>query len=135
MWWVLEAHSTCAALVGLCTAHHHAVGLHLEGTSTSWCPHAGFPLTDSKLAGAYAVLSAHDPASINWAAFNQVPTLAILMGGRALPDIVEQLMANGWQGTTPVSFCLQYWRQQLQITSLAALMCHDMHFCCRQHHA
>jgi hypothetical protein len=64
---------------------------------------AGFPLTDAKLAGAYAVVSAHDAASVDWAAFRAIPTLVILMGGRALPLIVQQLQATGWADDTPVS--------------------------------
>jgi siroheme synthase len=64
---------------------------------------AGFPLTDAKLAGAYAVVSAHDTASVDWAAFRAIPTLVILMGGRALPLIVQQLQATGWADDTHVS--------------------------------
>lgn len=62
----------------------------------------GLPLTDAELGGAYAVLSGHDPAAVDWAAFALVPTLVILMGGRALPRIVTQLTATGWASDTPV---------------------------------
>jgi siroheme synthase len=64
---------------------------------------AGFPLTDAQLAGAYAVVSAHDAGSVDWAAFSAIPSLVILMGGRALPLIVQQLQATGWPENTPVS--------------------------------
>lgn len=67
------------------------------------CLPAGLPLTDAKLAGAYAVVSAHDAAAVDWAAFSDIPTLVILMGGRALPLIVQLLQATGWPDSTPVS--------------------------------
>ena len=56
---------------------------------------AGIPLTDRELSRCFAVLSAHDPSALNWQALAQIDTLVILMGGRNLAEIVEQLQANG----------------------------------------
>lgn len=64
---------------------------------------AGFPLTDTRLAGAYAVISGHDAANISWAAYQHIPTLVVLMGGRQLGVIAQQLMATGWAPDVPVS--------------------------------
>lgn len=75
-----------------------------------WLLLAGLPLTDSRLSGAYAVLTANDPDSVNWDAYRHIPTLVILMGARALPIIVHKLQGTGWRATTPVSnfmTCLQ----------------------------
>ncbi|KAF6262537.1 tetrapyrrole methylase [Scenedesmus sp. NREL 46B-D3] len=72
-------------------------------TATAAAVLAGLPLTDAKLAGAYAVLSAHDAGCMDWAAVKAVPTLVILMGGRALALIVQQLQATGWPDDTPVA--------------------------------
>lgn len=72
-----------------------------------WCllgTPAGFPLTDTQLAGAYAVVSGHDAAAVDWLAFRHIPTLVVLMAGTQLPAIVEQLQATGWDPSTPVSF-------------------------------
>eukprot|EP00879_Flechtneria_rotunda_P028855 GHRR01031087.1.p1 GENE.GHRR01031087.1~~GHRR01031087.1.p1 ORF type:complete len:294 (+),score=97.03 GHRR01031087.1:483-1364(+) len=68
---------------------------------------AGLPLTDVNLAAAYAVVSAHNAANINWAAFRHIPTLVVLMGGRSLPVITKQLQATDWQPTTPVAVVRQ----------------------------
>lgn len=63
----------------------------------------GFPLTDTRLAGAYAVISGHDAANIDWSAYQHIPTLVVLMGGRQLGVIAQQLMAIGWAPDVPVS--------------------------------
>lgn len=64
---------------------------------------AGIPLTDRQLSRCFAVLSAHEPESLNWQALAQIDTLAILMGGRNLGEIVRQLQANGRSPTEPVA--------------------------------
>lgn len=66
------------------------------------CLPAGLPLSDTVLAGSYAVVSGHDAASINWAAFQHIPTLVVLMGGRQLGVIAEKLQETGWPADTPV---------------------------------
>lgn len=64
---------------------------------------AGFPLTDMQLAGAYAVISGHDAAAIDWSAYQLIPTLVVLMGGRQLGVIAQQLQQTGWSADTPVT--------------------------------
>ena len=55
----------------------------------------GFPLTDASLGGtSFAVVSGHDVEGTDWGAFSQVPTLVILMAGRALPAIVDKLLTS-----------------------------------------
>ncbi len=66
--------------------------------------HAGFPLTDAQLGRSFAVTSAHDPGSIDWAAFRGVDTLVLLMSGRSLPAIVDGLVSSGWSPDTPVRY-------------------------------
>lgn len=63
---------------------------------------AGFPLTDTQLAGAYAVISGHDAGSLDWSAYAHIPTLVVLMGGRQLLVIAQQLQQTGWPADTPV---------------------------------
>jgi siroheme synthase len=64
---------------------------------------AGFPLTDTQLAGSYAVISGHAAGAIDWAAYQHIPTLVVLMGGRQLGVIAQQLQQTGWPDDTPVS--------------------------------
>ncbi|WIA09267.1 hypothetical protein OEZ85_008675 [Tetradesmus obliquus] len=92
--------SEAAALSAAGCAYELVPGV---STATAAAVLAGLPLTDAKLAGAYAVVSAHDAAAVDWAAFSDIPTLVILMGGRALPLIVQLLQATGWPDSTPVA--------------------------------
>ncbi|WP_017304607.1 uroporphyrinogen-III C-methyltransferase [Spirulina subsalsa] len=64
---------------------------------------AGIPLTDKHLSGCFAVLSAHAPHTLNWQALAQIDTLVLLMGGRNLPQIVEQLKNQGKFPSHPVA--------------------------------
>ncbi len=66
------------------------------------CLHAGFPLTDTHVGRSFAVTSAHDPGSIEWAAFRGIDTLVLLMSGRSLSAAVQALLAAGWSPDTPV---------------------------------
>jgi len=68
---------------------------------------AGLPLTDTQLAGSYAVISGHDAAGVDWATYRHIPTLVVLMGGRQLGVIAQQLQATGWSDDTPVRGCLR----------------------------
>jgi uroporphyrinogen III methyltransferase/synthase len=56
---------------------------------------AGIPLTEKDSGRAFTVLSAHDPDVLDWPALARIDTLVILMGGRALPRIVRELLATG----------------------------------------
>lgn len=71
-------------------------------TSHVPCSQPGFPLTDLQLSPSFAVVSGHDVAGTDWPALSRVSTLVVLMGGAALPKIVEQLKSTGWQPDTPV---------------------------------
>lgn len=66
------------------------------------CCFPGFPLTDAALSTSFAVVSGHAPDTIDWSAFTLVPTLVVLMGGRALPVIVSKLVEAGKAPNTPV---------------------------------
>jgi uroporphyrinogen III methyltransferase / synthase len=63
---------------------------------------ASIPLTDLALSRSFTVLSAHEPATLDWATLARLDTLVILMGARALPEIVQQLQARGKSGETPI---------------------------------
>jgi len=64
---------------------------------------AGIPLTDPVLSQCFAVLSAHDPATLDWQTLAQIDTLAILMGTRHLPEIIHQLQQQGRSPQTPIA--------------------------------
>ncbi|HAX77409.1 MAG TPA: uroporphyrinogen-III C-methyltransferase [Cyanobacteria bacterium UBA11372] len=81
---------------------------------------AGIPLTDPVLSRCFAVLSAHEPAELDWEALSRIDTLVILMGGRNLSEIVRQLHRAGRSLQTPVAvirYCghpqQQIWTAQL----------------------
>ncbi|NET39588.1 MAG: uroporphyrinogen-III C-methyltransferase [Cyanothece sp. SIO1E1] len=64
---------------------------------------AGIPLTDPVLSRCFAVFTAHELDALNWQALAQIETLVILMGGRALPAIVDQLIHQGKWSQTPIA--------------------------------
>ncbi len=53
---------------------------------------AGIPLTDKNLSCCFTVLSGHQPEKLDWMALAGIDTLVILMGGRSLKIIVENLI-------------------------------------------
>ena len=55
----------------------------------------GIPLTDRELGRHFSVTSAHDPNSIDFAAFAGIDTCVFLMVGRTLPIVVESLTREG----------------------------------------
>jgi uroporphyrin-III C-methyltransferase len=62
----------------------------------------GIPLTDRELGRHFSVTSAHDPNSIDFAAFAGIDTCVFLMVGRTLPIVVESLTREGNKSpTTP----------------------------------
>jgi uroporphyrinogen III methyltransferase/synthase len=63
----------------------------------------GIPLTDPAFSRCFAVLSAHDPAAIDWQTIARLETLVILMGGQALPEIVQRLQQAGKSAQTPIA--------------------------------
>ncbi|PSN17069.1 uroporphyrinogen-III C-methyltransferase [filamentous cyanobacterium CCP5] len=64
---------------------------------------AGIPLTDGALSSGFAVVTAHNPDLLDWPALARMPTLVILMGGRALGEICRQLIDHGKRPDTPVA--------------------------------
>ncbi|MBW4543549.1 MAG: uroporphyrinogen-III C-methyltransferase [Symplocastrum torsivum CPER-KK1] len=64
---------------------------------------AGIPLTDSVLSRCFAVVSAHEPGELDWEALARLDTLAILMGGRYLDEIVQQLQRHGRSHSSPIA--------------------------------
>ncbi|MGD1920820.1 MAG: uroporphyrinogen-III C-methyltransferase, partial [Pleurocapsa sp.] len=53
---------------------------------------AGIPLTDKYLSRCCAILSGHQPQQLDWSALAAIDTLVILMGGRSLKIIIENLI-------------------------------------------
>ncbi len=76
---------------------------------------AGIPLTDKDLSRCFAVLSAHEPALLDWSALARIDTLVILMGGKNLPEIVRQLQANGRSLDESVAIIRQAGHPQQQV--------------------
>eukprot|EP00198_Chlamydomonas_reinhardtii_P003630 XP_001692966.1 uroporphyrinogen-III synthase [Chlamydomonas reinhardtii] len=65
---------------------------------------AGVPLTHVSLSPSFTVVSGHDVAGTDWAAFRGLPTLVVLMAGRNLGQIARRLVQDaGWAPDTPVS--------------------------------
>lgn len=64
---------------------------------------ANIPLTDPVLSRTFTVITAHEPERLNWQALAQLDTLVILMGGKHLPLIVEQLRHQGKSEETPIA--------------------------------
>jgi siroheme synthase len=67
---------------------------------------AGFPLTDKALSTSTAVLSAHSPDSIRWAALRSaVDTVVLLMTGKTFVAVLAGALGAGWPPETPVRNC------------------------------
>ena len=64
---------------------------------------AGIPLTDNVLSRCFAVCTAHEPESLNWEALASLETLVILMGGKNLPEIIQQLIKYRKSHSTPIA--------------------------------
>ncbi|OUC16473.1 MAG: uroporphyrinogen-III C-methyltransferase [Alkalinema sp. CACIAM 70d] len=65
--------------------------------------YAGIPLTDLVLSRCFAILSAHDPDALDWATLVNLETLVVLMGGRHLATIVEQLIHHDKPSNTAIA--------------------------------
>jgi uroporphyrin-III C-methyltransferase len=85
---------------------------------------ANIPLTDPVLSRCFAVLTAHEPERLNWEALSQLDTLVILMGGKHLPLIVEELQRQGKSKET--SIAIVRWaghaNQEVWISTLAEIL-------------
>jgi uroporphyrin-III C-methyltransferase/precorrin-2 dehydrogenase/sirohydrochlorin ferrochelatase len=70
---------------------------------------AGIPVTHRALASGFAVVTGHEcgapdeESGLDWGALARMPTLVVLMGLRALPDVVARLAAGGLASDTPVA--------------------------------
>jgi uroporphyrin-III C-methyltransferase len=67
---------------------------------------AGIPVTHRRLASAFAVVTGHECkglSDLDWEALARIPTLVVLMGLRALPEIAARLLAQGTRPETPAA--------------------------------
>ncbi|AFZ42636.1 uroporphyrinogen-III C-methyltransferase [Halothece sp. PCC 7418] len=64
---------------------------------------AGIPLTDKVLSRSFSVVTAHEPETLDWNVLARMDTLVILMGGRNLAMITEQLIAEGKASSCPIA--------------------------------
>ena len=56
---------------------------------------SGIPLTDKNLSRCFAVVSGHQPEQLDWSALSKIDTIVILMGGRSIEAIVQNLITHG----------------------------------------
>src|SRR5438874_4433941 len=67
---------------------------------------AGIPVTHRRVASGFAVVAGHEcdgRSDLDWEALARLPTLVVLMGLSALPDIVARLRAQGAAPDTPAA--------------------------------
>jgi len=67
---------------------------------------AGIPVTHRRLASAFAVVTGHEcegVSNVDWEALARVPTLVVLMGLSALPEIIARLLEHGADPDTPAA--------------------------------
>ncbi len=67
---------------------------------------AGIPVTHRRLASAFAVVTGHECDSVSnldWEALARVPTLVVLMGLSALPEIAARMVEHGADPDTPAA--------------------------------
>ena len=82
---------------------------------------AGIPLTEKHLGRCFAVLTGHDPTSLDWSALARIDTLVILMGSRTLAAITSNLLQAGRPPQDPMAIIHQggYPDQQIWWGTLA----------------
>ena len=76
---------------------------------------ASIPLTDLALSKSFTVLSAHDPEILDWQTFARLDTLVILMGAKALPEIVQLLVRQGKSTNTAIAIIRSAGQPEQQI--------------------
>jgi uroporphyrinogen III methyltransferase / synthase len=64
---------------------------------------ASIPLTDLALSKSFTVLSGHDPDILDWQTLSRLDTLVILMGAKALPEIIQLLVRQGKSTGTAIA--------------------------------
>ena len=62
-----------------------------------------FPISDAVISRCFAVFSAHQPDILDWEALSRLDTLVLLMGGKHLREIVDQLIKYGKDKSTPIA--------------------------------
>ncbi len=87
---------------------------------------ADIPLTDPVLSRGFAVVTAHEPERLNWQALSQLETLVILMGGKQLPWIVEELQKQGKSAQTPIAIIrwAGHPNQEIWVSTLTEILSH-----------
>ena len=71
--------------------------------------YAGIPLTDRRFSSSFAVVTGHEDtckrrSTVHWERLaTAVDTIVVLMGLKALPQIIEKLVAHGRSPETPVA--------------------------------
>ena len=75
---------------------------------------AGIPLTDKNLSRCFVVLSGHQPEQLDWSVLARIDTLVILMGGRSLKQITQNLIDRGRSPEEPVAIVRHCGRPQQQ---------------------
>src|SRR5215212_5936248 len=68
--------------------------------------YAGIPVTQRGVTTAFTVVAGHTGSSdstIDWAAISRIGTVVFLMGVEHLPEIVQERIAHGRSGDTPVA--------------------------------
>ncbi|PSO49472.1 MAG: uroporphyrinogen-III C-methyltransferase [Cyanobacteria bacterium SW_9_44_58] len=76
---------------------------------------AGIPLTDKFLSRNFTVMTAHEPDKLDWDALARMDTLVVLMGGRQLAVIVEQLIAHGREKSCPIAIIRSAGTEEQQV--------------------
>ncbi len=76
---------------------------------------ASIPLTDLALSKSFTVLSAHDPEILDWQTFARLDTLVILMGAKALPEIIQLLVRQGKSTSTAIAIIRSAGQPEQQI--------------------
>jgi uroporphyrin-III C-methyltransferase len=67
---------------------------------------AGIPVTHRRMASAFAVVTGHEcdgGSNLDWQALARLPTLVVLMGLSALPEIAVRLLEHGADPDTPAA--------------------------------
>ncbi|WP_036531886.1 uroporphyrinogen-III C-methyltransferase [Neosynechococcus sphagnicola] len=86
---------------------------------------AGIPLTDPLRSRCFAVVTAHEPAALNWPALAQIETLVSFdRGGKVLGEIVHQLQHLGRSPKMPIAILrwASHPQEQVWISSLGTVV-------------
>ena len=76
---------------------------------------SGIPLTDKNLSRCFVVVSGHQPEQLNWSALSKIDTIVILMGGRSLELIIQNLLANGRSPQESIAIIRHCGRSQQEV--------------------